>query len=361
MKAPLLFVPGPVNISDQSLALLGTAPTLHYGKEWANTYHETINKFKKIIGCDAARVFLLPSVGTLGIDTVFHNVLKNKDKALILSNGFFGECLATQAKRTGADVSILRFPWHKQIELDATEKKIRSAKYQMVAVVHHETSSGIINPIREISLLAQRYGCLTMVDAVSSAGGVPIEFDNWKIDFLVTVSNKCLESIHGVAPVAISSEGMLAVKNPKNKIWYLDFLNWDRFDRMRHNEFPHPSTMPTNAIRLLNFSLEGILNSDLTSHYNRYQIASNHIRETIRRLGLLTMVDENYLGPLLTSIRLESPEDQNLISFMKKHGIIIGGGLGKYKGKCVRVANMGLVSKKKYVDLFRSVLTKYFS
>lgn len=361
MNKLLLFVPGPVNLPSASLRILGRTPSLHYGKEWASIYHDTQNILKKIINTKFGKVFLLPGVGTLGIDSVLHNILANKTKILVISNGFFGEQLEIQARYAGGNVNVIKMRWDESINPDDIEKILKKKKYDIVALVHHETSSGILNPIKEICSIANKYGCLTLVDAVSSAGGVPIRFDDWGIDFLITVSNKCLEGIHGVSPIVISTKGMMAIKNTVRKVWYLDFLNWDEFDTKRFNEFPHPSTMPTNAIRVLNYGMKRILNRGLERHYFRYIVSSQKIRKAIQDVGLKILVNKKNLGPLLTPIDIQSPEDYKLIAYMKKNNILIGGGLGKYKGKCVRVANMGMVSENKHTNIFIRALTNYYN
>src|SRR5207237_1514810 len=163
------------------------------------------------------------------------------------------------AQALGLQARRLRPDGYRPVSPEAVAAELAARpETRAVVVVHHETDLGLLNPIQDICELARERGVLTVVDAVSSLGGVGIEMDGWGIDVCVTVANKCLGGPVGVAPVAVGGRGWEAVDDgrPKSAGWYLNLSTWRRYVETWGNWHPHPATMPTSAIAALGGALD---------------------------------------------------------------------------------------------------------
>src|SRR5262249_6800299 len=152
------------------------------------------------------------------------------------------------------------------------------------AVVHHETSLGLLNPVAELCPAARRLGLLTVVDAVASLGGVPLEMDAWAIDLCAGVGNKGVGAPVGVAPIAVGRRGWGAGADGRRKRagWYLNLATWRRYHEMWGTWHPSPTTMPTNALVALDTALEEVMARGLEAHHARLAQAAGRVREGLR-------------------------------------------------------------------------------
>jgi aspartate aminotransferase-like enzyme len=230
-------------------------------------------------------------------------------------------------------------------------------------VVHHETDLGLINPIGEICGLARERGVLTVVDAVSSLGGVAIEMDDWGIDVCVTVANKCLGGPVGVAPVAVGGRGWEAVDDgrPKAAGWYLNLSTWRRYLETLGDWHPHPATMPTSAIAALGVALDEILEAGLEAHLARQAAAAGRTRDGLRELGFEMLVADGWASPVTTAAWL--PPGMDAADYQRwlgeRHRLLVGGGLGELAGRLLRVSHMGAASDPAVVDTFLRATADY--
>ena len=195
-----LMIPGPVDVDDDVLAAMAEPVRPHYGEKWLVTYNEAIERLKHIFGT-RNDLFLMTGPGTAALDAAMGSLLRTGDKILVVQNGFFGERLASMARAYGLEVRRVTAPLGQPVEPGAVRRALAAVPgVQAVAVVHLETSTTVLNPVRGIAAAARDFEVPVIVDAVSSMGGVPLPVDEWGIDICVTVSNKCLASPAGVAP-----------------------------------------------------------------------------------------------------------------------------------------------------------------
>jgi len=156
----------------------------------------------------------------------FANLLEVGDKVLIITNGVFGDRKIEMAERMGAEVSIVRFPPSAPIDIKEVRKAVEKHKPKLMAMVHGETSTGVMNPVPEVGEIAKSLGCLFSVDAVTTVGMLDFNMQAWGVDYAYTGSQKCLSAPPGLAPVAFSAKAIKTVRNRKTPVntWYSDAL-----------------------------------------------------------------------------------------------------------------------------------------
>lgn len=168
----------------------------------------------------------MSGTGSAGMETAFVNMIEPGDRVLVLINGVFGMRMADVAKRLGAEVDTIEFEWGKPVVPEEVEKKLKGTSYEIVAVVHAETSTGVCNPVDEIAKIIANTDSLFIVDAVTSLGGMPVEIDKWGVDICYSGSQKCISCPPGISPVSFSDKAMNKLNKRKTKVpnWYLDVV-----------------------------------------------------------------------------------------------------------------------------------------
>jgi len=231
--------------------------------------------------------------------------------------------------------------------------------------VHHETSLGLINPVDELCPLASRHGLLTIVDAVASLGGVPLEMDAWDIDLCVTVGNKCLGAPAGIAPIAVGRRAWAAVDDGRRKCagWYLNLATWRHYRGMWGSWHPSPTTMPSNPFLALATAVEEVAARGLDAHQAHLARAAARVREGLGELGFEMVIPGPAASPVTTAVwglpGMDVGDYQAWLS--REHGLRVGGGLGDLAGRSFRVGHMGRAADPDVVDVYLRATAEYVS
>jgi alanine-glyoxylate transaminase / serine-glyoxylate transaminase / serine-pyruvate transaminase len=363
IPSELLLIPGPVSIDDEILELLGQPVMAHYGDAWTELYLRTTANLRQVFKTEND-VHLLFGPGMAGIEMAITSVLGPGDKILVPSNGLFGERMIDVARNNGLEVVVLEAPPREPVSFDAVRAAFDAhPDLRAVGVVHHETSIGVLNPVREIAALARERGVLSIVDAISSAGGVELDVDGWGIDICVTVANKALGGPIGVAPITAGPRALAALEDgrPKAAGWYLNLATWRRFADLWRSWHPHPTTMPTNVVRALDGAVQQVLDVGLDEHIRRHRAARDTVREGLREMGFEMLVPDAVGSPVTTAV-LGLPDmdvDDYMRWLLEEHAIRIGGGFGQYVGKVFRIGHMGLAKEPEVIARYLSLTATY--
>jgi alanine-glyoxylate transaminase/serine-glyoxylate transaminase/serine-pyruvate transaminase len=369
MKELRLMIPGPVEISPEVLEEMSRPLVAHYGGEWTAFYNETLDLLRQAFGT-RREIVLFPGSGSAGLDATFGSTLFPDGKVLIVQNGFFGERLEEIARTYTASVRTVKFPLGRPVELALIEEELKQGAFDLVAAVHCETSTGILNPIKEIGELCKQYDTLFMVDAVSSLAISslaiePLAMDKWRIDICVSASQKGLESPPGLGIVAVGAKGWERIEQVCSPGWYLNLKVWKEYGEKWGDWHPHPVTHAVNNVRALRVGLERILSEGLERRFARHRSVTERLRRELREIHLEPYIPdeiashgvtavlgpEGRIGELLLHLR-----DRHGLHLRDRHGLLLAGSLGPTKGKLFRIGHMGPGATNEAVETVISAL-----
>lgn len=349
-----LMIPGPVDVEDDVLAAMCEPILPHYGREWLEIYHETVERLQQVFGTQND-LFLMVGPGTAGLDAALGSLLRTGDKVLIPRNGFFGQRLGVVAQNYGLDVRVVTAAPGQPIDAQEVRQFLSAEPdIRAIAVVHLETSTGVLNPLPEIAAAANEFGVPIIVDAVSSLGGIPLPVDEWGIDVCVSVVNKCLGCPAGLAPVSVSQRAWEQMDREGGRAhgWYLNLRVWRDYAINWGSWHPTPTTMPTNVVLALLTSLRRIQETGLEAYYATYVHAAGTVRKRLKQLGFQMFTDEANTSPLITAMRglpgMDIAEFRRYL--VDEWQIMISGGLDELQGQIFRIGHIGKAASTEYTE-----------
>jgi alanine-glyoxylate transaminase/serine-glyoxylate transaminase/serine-pyruvate transaminase len=352
-------------VTERVRSALAAPARAHYGDEWVELYRQVTRCLAGIFRTEGD-VFLLFGPGRAGIEMALGSLLAPGDQLLVVGGGFFAKLAADIGGTLGLDARRLLPDGYRPVSAEAVETELAGRpETRALVVVHHETDLGLVNPVREICDVARRRGVLTVVDAVSSLGGIPLDVDGWGIDVCVTVANKCLGGPVGVAPVAVGRRAWEAIDDgrPKRAGWYLNLATWRRYADLWGNWHPHPATMPTGAIAGLGAALDEMSDRGLESHFARHAAAARRTRDGLRELGFEMLVADEWASPVTTAVWALPGMDVGAYQewLRDERRLVVGGGLAELASRLFRVGHMGAAAKPAVVDTFLGATADYLA
>ena len=357
----ILLGPGPSNVHPRvQMAML--APMLgHLDPYFITIMDDTRELLREVFRTENALTFPVSGTGSAGMEAGFDNFLEAGDVAIIGVNGLFGERMLDNAERTGAQVIPVTAEWGRIIEPEAVEKALKSQKkVKLVAVVHVETSTGVLQPLQEISALCKQHEALFLVDTVTSLGGHEVALDDWGIDICYSGTQKCLSCPPGLAPFSVNDAALEVLKNRVTKVksWYLDLTMlsnyWSTGTRLYHH------TAPISMVYALHEALAMIVEEGLENRVKRHLRHGSALQAGLKAMGLALHAQEGYRSSSLTTVRIPDGVDELKIRqrLLNEYSIEIGAGLGPLKGKIWRIGLMGYSSTAGNVLIVLSALEK---
>ncbi len=353
----ILMGPGPSNVHPRVLRAMSTPLVGHLDPDFLEVMNEVQNLLRQLFRTENRLTIPISGTGSSGMEACFCNLLEPGDAVLVCVNGLFGERMCDVAERLGCEVSRVEAEWGKPVDPDSVKDALKSSPAKVVAVVHAETSTGVRQPIEEISRIAKEHETLLAVDTVTSLGGCEVEVDKWGISACYSGTQKCLSCPPGLSPVSFNDSAIDALHSRKRKVssWYLDLSMIEKYwgeDRFYHH------TAPISMIYALRESLRIIMEEGLDARFARHRLNHLALAEGLKTLGIEFLVEETYRLPMLNAVRI--PDGVNDLGVRKrllsKFGIELGGGLGPLKGKVWRIGLMGHSSTKQNVILFLTAL-----
>ncbi|WP_213698120.1 alanine--glyoxylate aminotransferase family protein [Acetomicrobium sp.] len=354
----LLLGPGPTPVESRVLRAL-SEPTLgHLDKDFIAIMDETRKLLQYVFQTDNELTVAMSGTGSAGMETACVNMIERGDKVIICSHGVFGERMIDVANRCGAEVVKVAAPMGKPIDPEDVRKAIKSnPDAKIIGIVHAETSTGVLQPLDDITKAAHEAGMHMIVDAVTSLGGVEVPVDRLSLDMVYSGSQKCLGCPPGLAPVTVGPKAVDRIKRRTHKVqsWYLDLTMIMRYwgeERFYHH------TAPVNMIYGLNEALRIIAEEGLENRWLRHRKNAEALWAGLEGLGLKLLVDKEYRLPSLTSVLVPEGVDEVAVrkELMNEYSIEIGAGLGDLKGKILRIGLMGSGSRKENIVLFLAAL-----
>jgi alanine-glyoxylate transaminase/serine-glyoxylate transaminase/serine-pyruvate transaminase len=358
-----LFTPGPGDVDEDVLASLATPVIRHYGPEWLEIYHETQDLLRQVFKTKN-EIYFVPGPASSLLDMAVGSLLSSGEKIIVGENGFFGERLAHIAQDYGLQVIFLKAPLGQPLNPEALQALLRQhPDAKVVALVHHETGTTVMNPLQQLATMAHQAGRAVVVDAVSSLGGADVRTDEWGIDICVTTPNKCLEAVPGMGFISVSPRAWQLVDShaQTNHGWYLNLKTWRKYATEWGAWHPTPVTLPTNIILAVRTSLLKIVEMGLEAHFEKYRWASNAVRQGLRNMGYDMFVKDEYASPIVTGVCRRPEFELNEMSrwLVEKREIAVGGGLGELSDKMFRVGHLGKAATREYLIDFLFAMEEF--
>jgi alanine-glyoxylate transaminase/serine-glyoxylate transaminase/serine-pyruvate transaminase len=337
-----LMGPGPSNVHPRVLRAMATPVIGHLDPKFLELMDETMQLLRFVFQTENAITFALPGTGSAGMEAALVNLVEPGDGVVVGVNGYFGERLCEMASRHGAEVRRVEAAWGQIIEPDQIERALAARRAKLVAVVHAETSTGVLQPIKPIAEACRRHGALLVVDAVTSLGGVPVAPDEWGADVCFSCTQKGLSCPPGLAPITVSDRAVAVTGSRRSPVqsWYLDLSLITKYwgsDRLYHH------TAPITMLYALREALRLVAEEGLTARWERHQRLSNALIAGLTALGLQVLAPEGYRAATLTVVKIPEgiPDIEVRKALLSEHNLEIGGGLGALKGRAWRIGLMG--------------------
>lgn len=358
IPARVLLSTGPVNVHPRVYKAMQT-PVIGYGEAaFIPVIDGIAAMLAEVFQTKESLTMALSATGSAGIEAGMASVLEPGDVAVIGNYGFFCERMIEMARRQGAEVITVDGEWAKPLDPAAMEAELKKHKsVKLVGMVHAETSTGVSQPLAEISRMAKEHGALMFVDAVTSFGGSEVAVDEWGVDYISSASQKCLSCPPGLAPVAVSQNALDAMnsRSTSPSTWYLNIPQvaeyWGK-DHVYHH------TVPISSLYALYEGLRVILDEGLDARYDRHQRNAAALRAGLEALGLSVISDENHRLAQITPVAVPEGVDEAQVRarLANDYLIEISRGLGQFAGKIWRVGLMGEASTGANLLLLLSAL-----
>lgn len=356
----VLMGPGPADVHPRILEAMSRPTIGHLDSAFIDMMDEIKEMLKYAFKTDNELTMPISAPGSAGMEACFTNLVESGDKVIVCINGVFGSRMKENVTRIGGHAVVIEDEWGKPVSSDKLEQAlIENPDTKIVAFVHAETSTGALSDAKLLCQIANRYGCLTIVDAVTSLVGSELRVDEWGIDAIYSGSQKCLSAMPGLSPVSFSERAIHKITHRKKAVtsWFLDLnLVMGYWGKGAKRAYHH--TAPVNTLYGLHESLIMLTEEGLENSWQRHQ--DNHIllRDGLQNLGINFLVDESSRLPQLNSIFIPKNTNDEKVrsSLINKYNIEIGAGLGILSGKIWRIGLMGHTSRKENIELCLAAL-----
>ncbi len=347
----LLLGPGPSPVPERVLAAMAQPTIGHLDPAFLALMDDIRAKLRIVFGTDNEMTLAMSGTGSAGMETVIANLVEPGDRVVVAVNGVFGGRIVDIARRCGGDVTPVETPWGRTVDRDALRKAIAEHAPDVVAVVHAETSTGVVTPLGGLADEVHAKDGLLVVDCVTSLGGMPVDVDAFGIDAAYSGTQKCLSCPPGLSPVTLSPRAVARLEARATKVpsWYLDLTMLRAYwghERAYHH------TAPINMLYGLHEALTIVLEETLPIRYERHRAAHRRLSNALGILGLPFLSQDGYRLPMLNAIATPPGVDEAAVRkrLLEDKSIEVGGGLGAFKGRAWRVGLMGHGASPESVD-----------
>jgi aspartate aminotransferase-like enzyme len=335
-----LRIPGPTPCPSDVLESMATPMINHRGPEFAELI-ERVTENTKLVLNTKNDLFFFTSSGTGSLEAAVVNTLSPGDKVLSIITGFFGERFAKIAEIYGAEVERIEFPLGEGADPDVIRTSLSAdPKFKAVLVTHNDTSTGIANHLSEIAkIVKQEFGILLLVDAISSAGCLPIYTDIWECDVVATASQKGFMSPPGISLMTFSEQAWENYNKSTMPKSYFDVKQ--SLDFLEKGQTPWTPCL--SVLFAVDTAVNQILAEGIEEVFRRHERLGEQTRAGVFEMGLELFPDLRYASNAITAVNVPSTIDgESLVDALRiEHNVIIGGGQGTLKGKIIRIGHMG--------------------
>jgi alanine-glyoxylate transaminase / serine-glyoxylate transaminase / serine-pyruvate transaminase len=357
-SARILLGPGPSNVHSRVLKAMSTPLVGHLDPEFLRLMDETKALLRFVFQTKNTLTLPISGTGSAGMETCFVNLLEPGDEVIVGVNGVFGTRMVDVIERCGAKPVKLETEWGRVFSPDQVREALKQCRQpKLVALVHAETSTGVWQPLEEISSLVHEAGALFVVDAVTSLGGCPVKVDEWRLDACYSGTQKCLSCPPGLSPVTFGQGALEVIRKRKTKVqsWYLDLTMIEKYwgeERVYHH------TAPISMNYALREALRLVQEEGLDARFLRHERNHKALAAGLAAMGLPLAAQEGHRLWTLNSVAIPAGVADAVIrrQLLDEYNIEIGAGLGPLRGKIWRIGLMGESSSRSNVLLVLSAL-----
>ncbi|SMY36827.1 Purine catabolism protein PucG [Photobacterium malacitanum] len=351
----VLMGPGPSDIYPQVLQALSRPTIGHLDPLFIKMMDELKLLLQYAFQTNNSFTIAVSAPGSAGMEACFVNLVEAGDKVLVCRNGVFGDRMRENVERCGGVAIMVDNAWGEPVSPVLVEQALQAdPEIKVVAFVHAETSTGALSDAKTIAEIARKHQCLTIVDAVTSLGGVPLLVDEWQLDAVYSGSQKCLSCVPGLSPLTFSEKAIAKIQQRKTAVqsWFLDqSLVLGYWSGEGKRSYHH--TAPVNSLYALHEALVLLHNEGLEQAWLRHQRAHIELKTGLEALGIRFVVEEAYRLPQLNAVYIPEGVDDATVrsTLLERYNLEIGAGLGTLAGKAWRIGLMGYTARNENVAL----------
>ncbi len=353
MPQYILLNPGPVNVSPRVQQALLRGDLCHREEEFSDLLVAIRTKLLQAFAPQHYTSVVLSGSGTSAVEAMVSSAVPADKKLLVINNGVYGERMLRMAKAHRLPTVELRYDWTERPDVNEIATTLENDPgIGGVALVHHETTTGLLNPVAEVGAITKRTGRLFLLDAVSALAGEDLDLARDGVDLCACTANKCVQGLPGVAFVLVRTSIMQAMQEVEPSSLYLHLpIHWEAQER---NTIPFTPSVQTWYA--LDAALDELLEETVAGRVQRYRAASQLLHAGFSRLGLQFLLPPEHRVNSLTSLLLpEGMTYQHLHDELKKRGFIIYEGQGKFQTGIFRVANMGHLTRNDFQNFLKAL------
>jgi len=359
------MIPGPSQPDPEVLKALSEPVLPHYGANWKSVYDDTTTKLKRVFGTKND-VLLMPVPGQVAVETSVVNLVGRGGTGFVCVNGVFSGMISRMIKAVGGRAVAIRSklgsgPTAEDVAAVLDESGADVAG-KALFLVHTETSTGAATPPAEIFKVCRKRGVLTVLDAISTFGGMEVKMDEWGADYVIGYASKAIGGIFGAQPVSIGRASWEAAKLNKPRIHslFLDLGTWrEAIEKDSSWGHPYPSSMPTSVIVALRKAVDLALAEGLQNRYERHAKAASQLRDGLEAMGLELFTDKKFFSGTVSVARVRPAWSASLRRrLLEKHDIMIADGLEGLSSKIIRIGHMGTSATPKAISTVLDALSE---
>ncbi|UCD11075.1 MAG: 2-aminoethylphosphonate aminotransferase [Nitrospinaceae bacterium] len=352
MKRTVLLNPGPVNVSEKVARAQLRGDLCHREEEFALLAQAIRRKLAGVFGVgNEFTPVLISGSGTAALEMAVCSFVSPERKLLVISNGVYGERIARIAEVHGIPRTVMETPWGTPPDLAAVEQALAAdPSIEAMALVHHETTTGLLNPLAEASALARRAGKKVLVDAISSLAGDTFDFDT--VDLAVGTANKCVQGLPGVSFALVRKDDLPRLEAIPARSLYFNLAAHHRAQESGQTLF----TPAVQAHYAFDAALDELAEETVARRIERTRAAALRLRNGFAEMGLSALLPEEWQSNVLTALKLpDGLAYPKLHDRLKAAGFVIYAGQGNLKSHAFRIANIGDIQPAEF-DTFLQAL-----
>ena len=356
----IIFSPGPANISERVRKAMLAEDICHRDREFSELLGEIREDLLRIAGVwEGYEGVVFSGSGTLAIESCLSALSGWNRKVLVISNGVYGERAAEISRLYRTPIQEMRLPWGDSLDLNEVESRLRQDMFGAVYLVHHETTTGLLNPLPEIAAIARRNSRMVLVDGVSSIAGEEIDLEGWGVDLITGSANKCIRGVPGASFALVSRRFVREAERCRGSVYYADLLRHLKEEQKGQTPFT-PAVQVFYAFRE---ALRETLEQGVDERIRRYGIISGMLRKGLRSMGLEFYIPEQSMSNTMTTVRLPQGYDYEILhKGCRQGGYVIYASQGDLFKSTFRLGTVGLISKgdiEGFLNLLKSLVNLF--